>query len=249
MPCKSKVSSSGENIPPLPTEVSSKALAVIFGIASTSLTFIKEKPSSHEAWKVRFYFIRKIGWSIPVAPSSSLSALPTLDLRGLKKEMQEVGLIKHGFNAKGILEKELLIVAGLHPTLDPYDGPEDHFTRFQSMMNRTAVLQVHSRRCPDHPLGDHISFGHSLRSSVFVYSSFSHSPPQSYSSLFLQGTVVIDVVTFLEHEGTPFQTSSRCIPLLLFLPPSKPYRLRTNNLVLMKLESRVHLQLGSFQIP
>ncbi|KAK4427801.1 hypothetical protein Salat_1549100 [Sesamum alatum] len=35
----------------------------------------------------------------------------------------------HEFKAKAIMEEELLIVASLHPALDPYEGPLDRFTR------------------------------------------------------------------------------------------------------------------------
>ncbi|KAK4433308.1 hypothetical protein Salat_1093100 [Sesamum alatum] len=32
-----------------------------------SLTFIQDKPSSHGAWKTRFFFVRKSEWDVPVA--------------------------------------------------------------------------------------------------------------------------------------------------------------------------------------
>ncbi|KAK4413824.1 hypothetical protein Salat_2795200 [Sesamum alatum] len=103
------------------------------------LTFIRDKPSSHGAWKSRFFFIKKPKWGVHVAWSWFLNALPPLNLGEIKRRMKEAGLVDHEFKAKSILDEELLIVVGLHPAPDTYEGPLDHFTRLQIMMNRAAV--------------------------------------------------------------------------------------------------------------
>ncbi|KAK4426464.1 hypothetical protein Salat_1415000 [Sesamum alatum] len=66
--------------------------------------------------------------------------------------MKEAGLVDHEFNAKAILQEELLIVAGLHPTPDRYEGPLDRVTRFRIMMNRAAVRKFIPDDVPETPV-------------------------------------------------------------------------------------------------
>ncbi|KAK4422981.1 hypothetical protein Salat_1880700 [Sesamum alatum] len=103
------------------------------------LTFIREKPSSHGAWKSKYFFLRKEGWQILLSWGSSLNPQPPLNLGEVKRRMKEAGLVDHEFSAKAILEDELLVVAGLHPASDTYDGPLDRFSRLRIMMNRVAM--------------------------------------------------------------------------------------------------------------
>ncbi|KAK4439270.1 hypothetical protein Salat_0261900 [Sesamum alatum] len=111
--------------------------------------------------------------------------------------MKEAGLIAHEFNAKAILEEESLIVAGLHPAHDPYEGPLDRYTRFWDPFD---------------------SFP-SDRASPYSSPSCKHSSSTpSYTSAFPHGTPVIEVVTSPE-ESTPFQTPSEAQPLSPLPPP------------------------------
>ncbi|KAK4417205.1 hypothetical protein Salat_2546100 [Sesamum alatum] len=110
------------------------------------LTFLREKPYSHGSWKSHFFFYKKgrvegIKRSVILgrAWAWSLNALPPLNLGDIKRSVKEEGLVDHEFNAKAILEEELLIVAGLHPAPDRYEGPLDCVTRFRIMRNRVAV--------------------------------------------------------------------------------------------------------------
>ncbi|KAK4424010.1 hypothetical protein Salat_1594400 [Sesamum alatum] len=115
------------------------------------LTFLREKPSSHGAWKSHFFFVRKPEWNVPTAWAWSLNALPPLNLGHIKRVMKEAGLVDHEFNATKILEEELLIVAGLHPAPDRYEGPLDRLTRFRIMMNRASVCKFISNNVPAMP--------------------------------------------------------------------------------------------------
>ncbi|KAK4424415.1 hypothetical protein Salat_1634900 [Sesamum alatum] len=92
------------------------------------LTFTREKPSSHGAWKARFFFTRT-EWGSFCDLGLVPKRLAPLNLGEIKRRMKEAGLIDHEFKAKAIMEEELLIVAGLHPAPDKFEAPLDYFTR------------------------------------------------------------------------------------------------------------------------
>ncbi|KAK4426461.1 hypothetical protein Salat_1414700 [Sesamum alatum] len=114
------------------------------------LVFIHEKPSSYGAWKNRFFFIRKAEWEIPLVWRPSPNDLPPINLELVKERVKVVGLLDHGFKAKALVEKDILIVAGLHPVPDPYTGPESRY--LQTMMNRAAVRKFLPENVPSNPL-------------------------------------------------------------------------------------------------
>ncbi|KAK4420146.1 hypothetical protein Salat_2427500 [Sesamum alatum] len=87
------------------------------------LVFIHEKPSSYGAWKSRFFFIRKADWEVPLMWRSSFNELPTINYDLVKERVKAAGLLDHGFKAKALVEKDLLILAGIHPEPDTYTGP------------------------------------------------------------------------------------------------------------------------------
>ncbi|KAK4424510.1 hypothetical protein Salat_1644400 [Sesamum alatum] len=111
--------------------------------------------------------------------------------------MKEAGLVDHEFNAKAILDEELLIVAGLHPAPDKYEGPLDRITRFRIMMNRAAVRKF----IPDDVLAMRSSSG--TRSAPSTPSDLPPeltptsrtTPPPPASVPCPQETPVIEVVT------------------------------------------------------
>ncbi|KAK4423575.1 hypothetical protein Salat_1940300 [Sesamum alatum] len=138
--------------------------------------------------------------------------------------MVDMGLIAHGFNAKAILEEELLIVAGIHPAPDPYKGPLDPVTRFQTMMNRAAVRKFIPEDVPAIPLSPEARSASATPSDPPSSSRpRSITPPtvQSYSAAYPQGTPIIDVVTSPE-ETVPLSTppSASPIPPPVELTPS-----------------------------
>ncbi|KAL0436494.1 UNVERIFIED_CONTAM: hypothetical protein Sradi_0357300 [Sesamum radiatum] len=186
---------------------------------SPGLTFIREKPSSHGSWKSRFFFIKKDNWDVPLAWSTSLNPLPSLDLTEIKERMLSAGLTSHGFNAKAILERELLVVSGLFQAPDLYEG---RYARFRMMMNRAAVRKFIPDDVPVIPSSSETRsasaiFSDILSSSVSPTTPSAHIPPGSASAP--QDTPVIEVATSPDIEGTPFQTPFE-VPLLSPTPPS-----------------------------
>ncbi|KAK4435322.1 hypothetical protein Salat_0695600 [Sesamum alatum] len=111
------------------------------------------------------------------------------ELDGIKSRMIDAGLMAHRFKAKAILEDELLIIVGLHPALDPYEGPVDRFTKFCKYL---FFVNIPFLFCIPRSITPH--------------------PPKSYSSNFPIGTLVIKVSTLFEPEGTPFQTPYEAQP-------------------------------------
>ncbi|KAK4417051.1 hypothetical protein Salat_2530600 [Sesamum alatum] len=65
--------------------------------------------------------------------------------------MKEAGLVDHEFSAKALFEDELLVVAGLHPAPDTYDGPLDRFSRLRIMRNRAVVRKFIPKDVPAIP--------------------------------------------------------------------------------------------------
>ncbi|KAK4417200.1 hypothetical protein Salat_2545600 [Sesamum alatum] len=177
-----------------------------FYVLNSIVSNLREKPSSHGAWKTRFFFVRKPEWNIPLACGSSLNPLPYVNLREIKRRMTDVGLVSHEFKTKAILEEDLLIVAGIHPTPARYEGPLDSYPGI--MMNRAVVRKfipedVHT--IPPSPSNRSVSSTPSEVPSANVPRASSLPPPQSYTAAFPHGTPIIEVSTFPD-EGTPFQT-------------------------------------------
>ncbi|KAK4434748.1 hypothetical protein Salat_0637700 [Sesamum alatum] len=133
---KHKISSSGEAASPSLAMASSEALAVISGTASSMNEDAVKKPG---------------GVGIPLAWRPSLKPLPPLNLGDIKRRMKEAGLVDHEFSAKSLQEDELLVVAGLHPALNTYEGPLDRFSRLRIMMNRAAVRKFIREDVPTLP--------------------------------------------------------------------------------------------------
>ncbi|KAK4428842.1 hypothetical protein Salat_1184100 [Sesamum alatum] len=111
------------------------------------LVFVHEKPSWYGAWKSCFFFVRKAHWEVPLSCGLSLKELPSVDLDLVKERVRSVGPLEHGFEAKALMEEDILIVAGLHPFEDTYSGPES-----QVMMNRAAIRKFFPKNIPSKPL-------------------------------------------------------------------------------------------------
>ncbi|KAK4426609.1 hypothetical protein Salat_1429600 [Sesamum alatum] len=186
------------------------------------LTFLTEKPSSLGTWKSRFFFVRKPEWNIPTAWAWSLNALPPLNFGHIKRVMKEAGLVDHEFNAKKILEEELLLVAGLHPAPDRYEGPLDRLTRFRIMMNRAAVRKFISDDVPAMPSSSRTRSAPSTPSDLppeLTSPPMTTPPPSSVPCP--QETPVTEVVT--SPEDVPSMTPPTGLPqdvhLSSLLPP------------------------------
>ncbi|KAK4424605.1 hypothetical protein Salat_1654100 [Sesamum alatum] len=157
--------------------------------------FYSDKPSSHGAWKTRFFFVRKPLWDVPLVWDSSLNPLPPLNIGEIKRRMLDVGLVEHEFKGKAILEEELLIVAGLHPAPDRYEGPLDAYSRLRIMMNCAAVRKFIPEdvpAIPPSPLARSVSSTPSDLPPSGVPHKLTPAPPQSYTPAFPQGTPVIE---------------------------------------------------------
>ncbi|KAL0448817.1 UNVERIFIED_CONTAM: hypothetical protein Slati_1438100 [Sesamum latifolium] len=186
------------------------------------LTFIRDKPSSHGSWKSRFFFVRKDNWEVPLAWSILMNPLPFLNLTDVKERMLSVGLTNHGFNAKSILERELLVVSGLLQVSDLYEGPESRYARFRMMMNRAAVRKFIPDDVPAIPSSSGTRSASETPSDVPSSSIPPTTPtaplPLGAASL-PQGLPVIEVDTSPEAEAVPFQTSLEDPPLSPISPP------------------------------
>ncbi|KAK4423199.1 hypothetical protein Salat_1902700 [Sesamum alatum] len=185
------------------------------------LTFLKDKPSFHGAWKTRFFFVHKPEWDIPLAWGSSLNPLPYINLGEIKRRMTDVGLVSHEFKAKAILEEDLLIVTGIHPTPDRYEGPLDTYSRLRIMMTSAVVRKFIPEdvpAIPPSPSARSVSSTPSEAPSASVPRATSPPPPQSYAAAFPHGTPIIEVSTSPD-EGTPFQTPLEVHPSSPIPPP------------------------------
>ncbi|KAK4421768.1 hypothetical protein Salat_2127400 [Sesamum alatum] len=101
--------------------------------------------------------------------------------------MIDVGLVSHEFKAKAILEEELLIVAGIHPAPDRYEGPLDAYSRLRIMMNRAAVCKFipdDVLAIPHSPSNRSISSTHCKAPSASVPRAVTPPPPQSFYRCF-----------------------------------------------------------------
>ncbi|KAK4422715.1 hypothetical protein Salat_1854000 [Sesamum alatum] len=159
---RSKASSSSENVSPIPTMVSNEAIVVISGTSSTTteetirkvvaqialpegyecvLPFPLTRPIIHLRVSGGFLLCAQL-YGFELSIENFLGVLApklTIGEGEIKRRMKEAGLVDHEFKAKAIMEEELLIVAGPHPVLDPYEGPLNRFTRLQIMMNWASV--------------------------------------------------------------------------------------------------------------
>ncbi|KAK4438105.1 hypothetical protein Salat_0144600 [Sesamum alatum] len=171
MPYRTRVFSSSENASPVPVMASSEAMAVISG--------------------------NLIGMC-PLLGHGLLNALPPLNLGDIKRVMKEVGLVDHEFNAKAILDEELLIVVGLHPAPDRYEGPHDRI-----MMNRVAVRKFIPDDVPAMPSSSGTRSAPSTPSDLppklTPTSRMTHPPSASLPCH--QETPVIEVVTSPEDAS------------------------------------------------
>ncbi|KAL0312804.1 UNVERIFIED_CONTAM: hypothetical protein Sradi_5679700 [Sesamum radiatum] len=131
-----------ENLLGVFTPILSKGECFFYLSPRPGLTFIKDKPSSYGSWKTRFFFVRRSDWTIPVSWARSLNPLPSINVSVVRESMLAVGLLSHCFNAKSIVDTELLIVSGIQPGPDPYEGPEDRYTRFRKyfLLHRIFLL-------------------------------------------------------------------------------------------------------------
>ncbi|KAK4441613.1 hypothetical protein Salat_0496200 [Sesamum alatum] len=201
------------------------------------LTFIRDEPSSHGAWKSKYFFLKKEGWQVPLSWGTSLNTLPSLNLGEIKRRMKDAGLVDHEFSAKTLLEDELLVVAGLHPAPDTYEGPLDRFSRLRIMMNRAAVRKFIPEDVPTIPTSSGLrpvlpddlpddlvppvgtpSSHAPCWYSLVLTASFEPLPvPQVNPCPFPQGTPIIEVGTY--EENTPSQTPSDLPPMSPLPPP------------------------------
>ncbi|KAK4435089.1 hypothetical protein Salat_0672200 [Sesamum alatum] len=179
------------------------------------LIFTCEKPSLYGTWKSHYFFVCRSNWEVPTT-WRSLNYLPPINLEGVKGRLKDAGMFNHGFKAKTLLEQDLLIVTGLHPTENTYSGIESHFSRL------SVILKFIPGDVPSNPL-----FSSSMRSALVTpldIPSNSHArslfetreaqldaPARSSSSWpapsdpveFPQGTPIIEVVTSPQLEETP----------------------------------------------
>ncbi|KAK4417218.1 hypothetical protein Salat_2547400 [Sesamum alatum] len=135
--------------------------------------------------------------------------------------MIDVGLVSHEFKAKAILEEELFIVAGIHPSPDRYEGPLDAYSRLRITMNRAVVRKFIPNdvlAIQPSPSNRSILSTPSEAPSASVPRVVTPPPPQSYTSAFPQGTPIIKVSTSPE-ESTPFQTPLEVDPSSPIPPP------------------------------
>ncbi|KAK4421815.1 hypothetical protein Salat_2132100 [Sesamum alatum] len=79
-----------------------------------------------------------IDWAMPflLLPHPSLTFIgekPSLPMAlgslEVNEKLKSVSLFEHSFRAKALLEKDLLIIAGLHPIEDNYTSPESFYSR------------------------------------------------------------------------------------------------------------------------
>ncbi|KAK4429154.1 hypothetical protein Salat_1215600 [Sesamum alatum] len=135
--------------------------------------------------------------------------------------MKEAGLVDHEFNAKSLLEDELLIVAGLHPAPDTYEGPLDRFSRLRNSTNEFRVTTVLPEDLPPTLVPPSNTPSSSRPPSSTPSASMPRSSPPPFvqvdPSPFPQGTPIIEVGTSEEH--TPSQTLSDMPPLSHLPPP------------------------------
>ncbi|KAK4417384.1 hypothetical protein Salat_2564000 [Sesamum alatum] len=166
---------------------------------------------------------RKSEWDVPTAWACSVNALPPLNLGDTKRVMKEAGLVDHEFNAKAILNEELLIVAGLHPAPDRYEGPLDRITRFRIMMNRAVMRKFIPNDVPAMPSSSEMRSARSTPSdlSLKLTPTSTTTLPSSASVSCPQETPVIDVVTSPEDVPPavpPTDLPSDVNPSSLFPP-------------------------------
>ncbi|KAK4421312.1 hypothetical protein Salat_2081700 [Sesamum alatum] len=129
--------------------------------------------------------------------------------------MKEAGLIDHEFKAKAIMDEELLIVVGLHPAPDRYEGPLD-----QIMMNREVVHKFIPEDAPAMPSSSGTRSAPSTPSNLppKLTPSSSTPPPASVNpEASAHETPKIEVVTSPE-DSTPLPVQSEA-------PPSESYPL------------------------
>ncbi|KAK4421394.1 hypothetical protein Salat_2089900 [Sesamum alatum] len=123
--------------------------------------------------------------------------------------MKEVGLVDHEFSAKALLEDELLVVDGLHPTPDTYEGPLDRFSRLHIIMNHVVVRKFIPEDVPVIPTSS------GLRPVLPNDLPTDLVPPAGTpsSSRHLRPILPYDLPTFLTPPaGTPSSSQPRSSP-------------------------------------
>ncbi|KAK4434936.1 hypothetical protein Salat_0656600 [Sesamum alatum] len=135
--------------------------------------------------------------------------------------MKEAGLVDHEFSAKALLEDELLVVAGLHPAPDTYDGLLDRFSKLRIMMNRAAVRKFIPEDVPAIPTssGSRPVLPDDLPADLVPPTPRTSPSPVSQvnPSPFPQGTPIIEAGT--SEENTTPQTPSDLLPISPLPPP------------------------------
>ncbi|KAK4429358.1 hypothetical protein Salat_1236200 [Sesamum alatum] len=161
-----------------------------------------------------------------------------------ERVIKEAGLVDDEFNAKKILEDELLIVAGLYPAPDRYERPLDRLTRFRIMMNRAAVPKFISDDVPAMPSSWGIRSAPSTPSDLapeLTPTPTTTPPPSSVPCP--QDTPVIEVVT--SPEDIPSMIPPTDLPQDVH--PSSPLPLSVEDLPSSHKRPRVEAE-GAFNM-
>ncbi|KAK4423180.1 hypothetical protein Salat_1900800 [Sesamum alatum] len=157
-------------------------------------------------------------WEVPLAWRSSLNELLTINFESVKERVKAAGLLDHDFKAKALVEKDLLIVAGLHPEPATYTGLES-----QTMMNRAVVRKFLPENLPANPLSSSSTRSASATPSEIQSSGRGRSPSRTPSVVRPSSTspnsvpsqhadvpsemLVIEVETSPEADTTPTPSS------------------------------------------
>ncbi|KAK4421461.1 hypothetical protein Salat_2096700 [Sesamum alatum] len=184
-----------------------------------------------------FFFSKERVWEVPVAWGISLNALPPLNLGEIKERMKSVGLLDHGFKATAILKEELLILAGLHPAPDHYNGPLERYTRLRNMMNCVAVRKFIPKDAPSIPSSSGMSVNSSLGAGVFnMLKTINRADVDALSTRTMKG-----LVNFL-----PAQTSTTPV-IATTIFEKYEHRFEDEEACFKELEAKLQGEINSFK--